>query len=430
MDHRRQLHRAADWRLVRGGAVVQVAALEGVVRRHRGRELVLAALVRGLGGEGDARLRQRRRGGRVLPAARGEEPHTILHNRPAEGPLVVLLHVLGAHDAGAGLERRFPGPRRAVEVQARAAPERVAAALGHGVHHAAAEAAELGRDSRSQHLHFLQRVFDEQVVRRAEDVVGHVHAVDQELVVVGEAAGNRQLVRVRRVVREAGGQFRQAPHGADAGQLGHVIGSHVGAALRRGDDRRCRGGRHLNALRDRHLHGGVYTRRAPQVYPLRHFRRPHARQLEPDGVDARRQAGQRVNAVAVGGSRASALESRGRHRDGGAGQLQVALVAHGAGEGSCLHALGGGDRCDECQRDTRQRAHEHTWSWPCLNHEPCQRSCTRSTHAQPPYFTRCLEMALRPEAACDGKSLWLMGLGRAPCRSSQIGPLTQKSGRG
>ena len=110
VDHRRQLHRAADWRLVRGGAVVQVAALEGVVRRHRGRELVLAALVRGLGGEGDARLRQRRRRRRVLPAARGEEPHTILRNRPAEGPLVVLLHVLGAHDVGAGLERRFPGP--------------------------------------------------------------------------------------------------------------------------------------------------------------------------------------------------------------------------------------------------------------------------------------------------------------------------------
>src|SRR5687767_3827481 len=75
-------------------------------------------------------------------------------------------------------------------------------------------------------------------------------------------------------------------------------------------------------------------------------------------------------------------------------------------------------------------AHEHSWSWPCFNHEPCQRSCTRSTHERPPYFTTCRDVASGPGESCDGNSLPALSLGRAAWRSSQIGPLTQKSGRG
>jgi hypothetical protein len=103
---------------------------------------------------------------------------------------------------------------RLVLVVAEAAGEAVAAALGDRLHDAATEAAVLGRDARGEYLHLLDRVFDEEVVGGAKEVVGHVHTVDQELVVIGEAAGNRDLAGIRRVVGQPRGQFGDALNGA------------------------------------------------------------------------------------------------------------------------------------------------------------------------------------------------------------------------
>ena len=58
-----------------------------------------------------------------------------------------------------------------------------------------------------QDLDFLDRLLDEQRVRLAEHVVVDVDAVHQEDVVVGEAAADRHLIVVRRVVGEAGRQL-------------------------------------------------------------------------------------------------------------------------------------------------------------------------------------------------------------------------------
>jgi hypothetical protein len=184
--------------------VLEIAALDRVSHGRRARELHLPAVVAAVARDRHAGLGQRE--GRLLrlAAARAEEPEAVARDRAAEGALVVLLQVRGPGLTARDLEGRLGRPRWAVEVDAERAAEVVAAAAGDGVDRAAAEAAEIGRNAGPEDLHFLNGVFDEEEVRLAEDVVGDVDAVDRELVVVGEAAGNRELAIVGRVGAHAG----------------------------------------------------------------------------------------------------------------------------------------------------------------------------------------------------------------------------------
>ena len=107
-------------------------------------------------------------------------------------------------------------------------------------------------------LRLLDRVLDEDVVRRAEQVVVHVDAVDHEHVVVGEAAGDRHLSAVRRVrgqARRELGDQRRRPAGrqlvdlarrvvarqrsATSGPAVVDLGRHVDVLLDPGDRQRA-----------------------------------------------------------------------------------------------------------------------------------------------------------------------------------------------
>ena len=97
------------------------------------------------------------------------------------------------------------------------------------------EAAVLGGDARGQHLRLLDGVLDEDVVRCAEQVVVDVDAVDQEDVVVGEAAGDGHLSDVRRVVGEARSKLRDTGWCA---AYGDRVQHRFSAKLPSGSDRR------------------------------------------------------------------------------------------------------------------------------------------------------------------------------------------------
>ena len=105
-----------------------------------------------------------------------------------------------------------------LEALAEAAAEEVAAAARHDVDDAAREAAVLGRDAVRQDARLLDRILDEEVVRRALDVVVDVDAVHHEHVVEAEAAGHRQLARVRGVGRDARRQLADVERPAADGQ--------------------------------------------------------------------------------------------------------------------------------------------------------------------------------------------------------------------
>ena len=82
-----------------------------------------------------------------------------------------------------------------VRFDTKAAGEPIAATLGDGVHDAAREAAELGRDAGREDLRFLDGLFDEQFLRCPADVVVDVDAVDHEQVVERRRRGSRSCCR-------------------------------------------------------------------------------------------------------------------------------------------------------------------------------------------------------------------------------------------
>ena len=162
-----------------------------------------------------------------------------------------------------------------------------------------------------QDARVLDRIFDEQVVRGALDVVVDVHAVDHEHVVVAEAAGERQLAGIERVRGDAGrelGDVDRPP--SNRQQVDVAFGPHLGCGCL-GERRR-----HLRRDRDRLLerfqrHGRVDAGDGADVH-LHAFtlRRLETRDREGDAVGARGQAGEVVDAVAVRNRLALTLERR------------------------------------------------------------------------------------------------------------------------
>ena len=268
-----------------------------------------------------------------------EEPQAVAQDGPAERPLVHVLEVALAFLVTLLFERRLHRPLRLVHAVAEAAREVVAAALRHGVDHAAGKTAKLGRDAGREDLDFLDGVFDEQVVGAAEQIVGHVHTVDQELVVERERAADRHLARVRRVVRQARREVGDALHRPRGREGVNLLDAVVGAARHRGDKggQLGRHGHHFGERRQ--LHPGVHPGREPEVHALSGLDRPHAGQLEHQGVFARRKAAQRVHAVPIGDRRTQALKGWRRHRDGHAWKHEAVGVGGGAREDTRLNAL-------------------------------------------------------------------------------------------
>src|SRR4029453_19363872 len=114
------------------------------------------------------------------------------------------------------LERRLFAPLRLVHVDAEGALEGVAAALGDRVDDTAGEPTVLGRDTGSENLGLLDRVFDEETVAATEDRVLSVDAVDHHGVVVRHRAVDRHLPGEWTVVGQAWGEVGdQAGDAAD-----------------------------------------------------------------------------------------------------------------------------------------------------------------------------------------------------------------------
>ena len=168
----------------------------------RPRELDQVAVIAKLAVVAHAGLSKRLGFALALDAIGVEEPQAILDDRPTGRRLVrgVVGEGTGALLSARRLERRSDRPVGLVEVRAKAPGEGIGATLGDRVDHATGESAVLGRDPGCEDLHFLDRILDEQVVDRAEEVVVDVDAVDQEHVVVGERAVDHNLIVVRRVV--------------------------------------------------------------------------------------------------------------------------------------------------------------------------------------------------------------------------------------
>src|SRR5262249_51205207 len=131
--------------------------------------------------------------------------------------------------AAAHFVRRQLGPVVVGEIETIAAGEQIAAALGDRVDHAAGEAAVFGGDAGGQDLGLIDRILDVEGVGVAEQIVVHVHAIDQERVVVGERAGNRELPGVRRVRRQAGREERDVLQRAPERQRVYFRRRHVQA---------------------------------------------------------------------------------------------------------------------------------------------------------------------------------------------------------
>ena len=157
---------------------------ERVVRERRERQLAFVALLvvpevvvehrravragRGLGGDAG--------GGAAIGA---EEPDVVFPERAAEGGLVRGQNVLRRRF----LRRADRGPRGVREAGPEGAGEDVAAGLRDGVDDAAREAPEFRGDGGRRRRRLLDRVLDEEVDRRAADVVVHDDAVHGEEVV-------------------------------------------------------------------------------------------------------------------------------------------------------------------------------------------------------------------------------------------------------
>ena len=323
-------------------AVAGVGRLEGVVRGDRPGQLALEALVVPVLLVRHAGVREGVLAGAVLRPSRDEEPEAVPHDGAAERGLVDLVEVALPLDAFLHLERRLLAPRGVREVGPEAARELVPAALGDGVDGAAPEAAELGGDARGEDLGLLDRVLDEHVVRGAEGAVCDVDTVDQEQVVVGEAAGDRHLVGVRGVVGEPWGELRDGGDRAAGGEGVDLPGTVVGAGLGR-RDRRGRLGRDDHALLDpRHAHGDGEGDRAAHDDRDRLLEGRKPRQREADPVRARGQTLEDV--VPVHGRRGAPLaqERRGSGDDRHARQRRPVGRGHGTVENAGLHPLGEG----------------------------------------------------------------------------------------
>ena len=240
------------------------------------------------------------------------------------------------------LERRLRRPRLVGEVEAVAAGEEIAAALGDGVDDAAGEAAIFGGDARGEHLRFLDGVFDEQVVRRPEEVVVDVDAIDQEDVVVRECARNSELACVRRVGRETGGERRDGREVAAGGELADLGVREVLSAGGRHDCRRNRVGLDGDRFGDP---GGGKGRIHLDVLPdfdtccLRE--RAHAAELESHLIRSGRQAAQNVDTVGIGHRGPFTLQSRRGRRDRHTRQDQISCILDRSRESPRLHSLSG-----------------------------------------------------------------------------------------
>jgi hypothetical protein len=199
-----------------GLEVVAAGPIGGEEVRHRSRQLFVVAIL-GVGRVEVRRvvmseiLRQRdeRRakdvGAGAAGAAKAEPLLRVLRGREQpRAEHTAPVGVVRPVDAFADLEGRLRGPGVVGQVDPQRAAEVVAAALGDGVDDTAGEAAELGRGAGGDHLRFGNRVFDEEIVRGAEQIVVHVDAVDQEHVVVGERAGLPQRNRAMRPCIDAG----------------------------------------------------------------------------------------------------------------------------------------------------------------------------------------------------------------------------------
>ena len=213
----------------------------------------------------------------------------------------------------------------------------------------------LCRDPGGEHLRLLDGVRDVQGVRRAEQVVVDVDAVNQKDVVVGKRSVDRHLAGVRRVVGQARLQLGDRERRPARRQGVDLVRRDVGAGYG-GFDRRRDDADHLCHLRDAGgRHGGIH----PDVAAQRHRRHlvdgGEPRQLEDDVVLARRQRQDLVVPVDVRNGRAHALQRGGPYGYRHARQHEPLGVDHGTPNGAGLAALRQRGRV---QRDQQRRA-EH-----------------------------------------------------------------------
>ena len=290
--------------------VVQVSSLNRLVLRHGAGQLDLGALVVVVGRQDDAGLRQRHGAVDRRVAPRREEPQRVPDDGTAERSFERVLQRVGMGLVGGAaldFERRRGRPRRILEVDPAGAGKGVAPALRHRVDHAAAEPSVLGGDSRRQHLRFLNRVLDEQVLRLRELVVVDIDAVDHEHVVERKRAVDDDLVGIGRILAHGRGQLRDALQGAWRRQLLDFLIREVGADDRRRDRRRCLD-HHANRLsHSRRLHAHVLLDDEAQLHGRLLRDRREAAQLEREFVVARRKIDERVTAGGVGGRAALTL---------------------------------------------------------------------------------------------------------------------------
>ena len=335
--------------------VGEIAALDRVIGRHGAGQLDLAALVQRVGRQHDAGLRERDRAVERCVPARCEKPQLILHERTAEGALVDLRQRVGVRrlvGAARHLEGRRGRPRGVDEVDAAAAGKAVAAALRDRVHHAAAKPAVFRGDPGRENLRLLDGILDEQVLRRREDVVVDVDAVDHEHVVERETAVDDDLKRVRRVLGQARRKLSDTLDRAWRRQQLDLVVLEVGADDRRRDGRRrFRDNRH--ALRDagRPDRDVLFDRQTEQDVG----RLPdgaEATQLERHLVVARREVREHVPPFCVGRRLQHALEHGRGRRHAHTPDRQAVLVSHRSTDGAALNPLRkAARRPDEHQQD-------------------------------------------------------------------------------
>ena len=266
VDQRHRVDAEGEGRPVRGCRVPHVAACQRVPLGQRAGELDEVAVVLLRRHVGDAGHGERRVGALPLPPVGVEEPQPVIHDRPADRRLVggVVGDAAGALVVVLDLERRTRCPVRLVHVGPEAAGKAVAAALGDHVDDTAGEPAILGRDPGGQHLRLLDRILDEQVVGRGEQVVVDVDAVNQIDVVVGERPVDRDLAGVRRVGRQTRRQLGDPEQVPAHRELLHLVVDDVLADFGRGQRGRHHGG-HGYVLFDRaDLHRDVDLDRAAE----------------------------------------------------------------------------------------------------------------------------------------------------------------------
>ena len=335
--------------VVLGRGVADVVRLDRVVGVDGAGQLGFHAVVDRAEVVGQAQVARRARLGRGLAPSGQEEPEAILHDGSAQRGLVELAEVarvrLGAGDVGRDLrllEPRLVLPGRVREVGAEAARELVATTLGDGIDDAAGESAVLGGDAVGQHLHLLERILDEEVVRGAEEVVVDVDPVEEERVVVCEPTRDGELADVGRpvAVTQSGSERGDPLDRARGSQLVDRLRPQVLPHLGRAQDRR-RFGQDLDLLLHvGHGHGGAEFGGDAEGDLDLALQGAEAREREGRAVLAGGQAPEDVAAGSVGDGGPLALQGGRLEGDGHPGESRTIGGFHASGQGRDLRALG------------------------------------------------------------------------------------------